>query len=175
MTLSLTRSGGARLAWFGAFVGACALSTFGFACAAPFAGLAAVAALTSSRGAALTLVAAAWLANQLVGYAFLHYPTDPVTLAWGGALLAVSLAGCEAARLVAPRLGAIAALVASFIAYEGLLYAATVATGGVTTHYAPESVARLFLVNAVAFGVLLAASKLAPALVARARGVAAYA
>jgi hypothetical protein len=167
MTFSFIRSDGARLAWFAAFVAAGALATFGFACAAPFAGMAAVAALTDSRRTALTLTAAAWLVNQIAGFAFLHYPTDPETFAWGGALLLVALAACETARLVAPRLGAVAAFVASFVVYEGGLYAATVATGGVTTHYAPESVARIFLVNAVAFAALLAGSKLIAALAAR--------
>jgi hypothetical protein len=173
MTLSSTGFGVARALWFGAFLGAVALSTFGFACAAPFAGMAAVAALAETRRVALTLTASAWLVNQIAGFAFLHYPTDPETLAWGGGLLAVALASCEAARLAAPRAGALAAFLASFAVYEGLLYAATVATGGMTEHYALESVARIFLINAIAFAVLFATNRLAVTLAARrARGLA---
>jgi hypothetical protein len=167
MTFSLDRTSGARLAWLAAFVAAGALTTLGFACAAPFAGLAAVAALANSRRTALALTASAWLVNQIAGFAILHYPTDPETFAWGGALLLVALAACETARLVAPRLGVVAAFVAGFVVYEGALFAATVATGGVTTHYALESVARIFLINAVAFAVLLAGSRLVATLAAR--------
>ncbi|MBY6242073.1 hypothetical protein [Methylosinus sp. Sm6] len=167
MTLSLDRFGGLRLAWLGAFVAVGAFASFGVSCAAPFAAFAAIAAIANPRGAALALTASAWLVNQVVGFAVLHYPSDPETLGWGGALLAVALLGCETARLVAPRAGVIAAFVASFVAYEGALYLATVAMGGVTTHYAPESVARLFAINAAAFAVLFAAGKLASAIVAR--------
>ncbi|ATQ68168.1 MULTISPECIES: hypothetical protein [Methylosinus] len=167
MTLSLDRSGGRALAWLAAFIAVGAFAGFGVACAAPFAAFAAVAAIANPRGAALTLTASAWLVNQIIGFAFLHYPTDPATLGWGVALLVVALLACETARLVAPRAGAVAAFVAGFGAYEGALYLATVATGGVTTHYAPESVARLFAINAAAFAALLAAGKIASLIATR--------
>jgi multisubunit Na+/H+ antiporter MnhG subunit len=167
MTLALDRSGGRALAWLAAFIAVGAFASFGVACAAPFAAFAAVAALANPRGAALTLTASAWLVNQVVGFAFLHYPTDPATLGWGVALLAVALLACETARLVAPRAGAVAAFVASFIAYEGALYLATVASGGDTAHYCLESVTRIFAVNAAAFILLLAAGKIASAIAPR--------
>ncbi|MBG0811440.1 hypothetical protein IY145_18985 [Methylosinus sp. H3A] len=154
-TLSLPVFGERNRLWSGSLILAGAFFSLAFACAAPLAGFAAIAALTCSRRGALASTAAIWLANQLVGFAILHYPTDFETLAWGGALGVIALLCCETARLVARvAVGAgapIAALVASFLVYEGVLFVITRAVGGDVSHYALAGVTRIFAVDACAF------------------------
>jgi hypothetical protein len=153
--LSLPVFGERNLFWSGSLIVAGAFFSLAFACAAPLAGFAALAALTSTRRGALALTVAIWFANQIVGFTILRYPTDFETLAWGGALGVIALLCCETARLVA-RFAAgagapIAALVASFLVYEGLLFVITRAVGGDVSHYALASVARIFIIDASAF------------------------
>lgn len=144
-----------NLLWSGALILVGAFFSLAFACAAPLAGFAAIAALTSTRRNALALTAAVWLANQLVGFTMLHYPLDVETLAWGGALGIIALVCCETARFAARMsIGAgapFAALAASFLVYEGALFAITRAIGGDVSHYALASVARIFAINVCAF------------------------
>ncbi|WP_157234990.1 hypothetical protein [Methylosinus sp. LW4] len=144
-----------NLLWSGALILVGAFFSLAFACAAPLAGFAAIAALTSARRNALALTAAIWFANQLVGFTMLHYPLDFETLAWGGALGLIALICCETARFaVRMSIGAgapFAALAASFLVYEGALFAITRAVGGDVSHYALASVARIFAINAGAF------------------------
>jgi hypothetical protein len=159
-----------RAVWFGAVVLTGVLYTLGFACAAPFAGVAAIVALMGSRREALSLVAAAWVANQLVGFGVLHYPVEGETIFWGVALGLVALLSCEAARLAARMSGALrygSAFLAGFVAYEGSLYALTLATGGATGHYEPASVARILAINAGAFVGLWAFHRVLSAIAAR--------
>lgn len=141
------------------------LFTLGFACAAPLAAFAAIAAMAFSRRDALVATAAIWLANQGVGFAFLHYPTDGVTLAWGGALGVIASLGCEAAGLVSRRTrgfaGAWTAFFAAFVIYEGSLSAIDIATGQSGDDFALATVARIFLINACAFSGLWALKTLA--------------
>ena len=86
--------------WAATLVSATVVSSFTFACAVPLAGFAAVAALTASRREALLLTGAIWLTNQAMGFLFLHYPTDSMTLFWGGALGVIALLSCESAGLL---------------------------------------------------------------------------
>ena len=153
--LSLPVFGERHLLWSASLILAGAFFSLAFACAAPLAGFAAIAALTSTRRGALALTAAIWLANQLVGFTILHYPTDFETLAWGGALGVVALLCCETARIVA-RFAAgagapSAALIASFLVYEGMLFSITSVVSGDVSHYALASVAWIFTINALAF------------------------
>lgn len=83
------------------WIGAGDVSSIGFrfvlACATPFAALATLAALKMSRRDLFTLVSAAWLANQFIGYGFLAYPETWDSFAWGGAIgIAAFLAACVA-------------------------------------------------------------------------------
>src|SRR4051812_29768671 len=82
-----------RTAWVVLLAGASVLTSFAFACATPFAALAALAALHLRRADAFGLVALAWLANQAIGYGFLHYPATWDSLAWG---VMIGLATCTA-------------------------------------------------------------------------------
>jgi hypothetical protein len=134
--------------------------TLGFACAVPLAAFAAISALTFDFGTAVVAILAVWLANQVVGFSILHYPTDPTTLSWGGALGALGLASLVFARLALDRtsglIAAPAAFLASFVAYEGLLFVINVSVGAHEGVFASPVVARIFAINVAAFGVLYA-------------------
>jgi hypothetical protein len=117
---------------------ACALASFAFVCATPFAAFAVIAAATLPLRPALLVTLAAWLVNQAIGFGFLHYPLDATTLAWGvaigGAALAATAASAGILRLT-ERTGAVvalgAALIGAYAAYELVLFAATPFLGGV--------------------------------------------
>ncbi len=159
LTLSTLPTANRRIFWAATFIAASIIFSFGWACALPLAGFAAVAALTTVRREALLLTGAVWFANQAVGFLFLHYPTDAMTLFWGGALGAIALLSCESAGLIARRFpgvaGGIAAFLAAFVVYESLVLAVTAATGPGVDHFTAPVVTRIFLVNLSAFVALL--------------------
>lgn len=116
---------------------ACALASFAFACATPFAAFAVVAAATLPLGSALVVTAAAWLVNQAIGFGFLHYPVDASTVVWGFVIGGAALAGTAvsvAVLRVTKRLGTVvalaAALIGAYAAYEVVLLSATPFLGG---------------------------------------------
>jgi hypothetical protein len=120
-------------------VAASAVSSLAFACVTPFAAFAIVSAYALSSRTALLTVGAVWLANQLVGFAFLGYPWAVDTALWGlaigaAALLATALA-CAAMRLwhrnIAVAVGI--AAVAAFGAYEATLFLVSLSLGGEET------------------------------------------
>lgn len=152
---------------FGLLVLFSLLSSGVFACAMPFAALATLAALHLDRRDAVMMIAAAWLANQLWGFLVLDYPRDAGTFAWGGVLLASAVAATLAAEATARglrRSGALAAsgaaLSAAFVAYEAVLAAANPFLSSSWDSFAPAMVARIALVNLVAFAALLALHRL---------------
>jgi hypothetical protein len=116
---------------------ACALASFAFACATPFAAFAVMAAEMLPLSSALLVVAAAWIVNQGIGFGALHYPIDANTILWGivigAAALAATTAAAGALRLAqhvgtAVSLGV--ALVAAYATYELVLLMATPLLGG---------------------------------------------
>jgi hypothetical protein len=116
---------------------ACALASFAFACATPFAAFAVIAAATLPLPSALLVTAAAWLVNQGIGFGFLHYPVDLNTLLWGLVIGIAALAATAVSMAVlrlTQRIGTVvalgAALIAAYAAYELVLFAATPALGG---------------------------------------------
>jgi hypothetical protein len=116
---------------------ACALASFAFACATPFAAFAVLAAAMLPLSMALLVVAAAWIVNQAIGFGALGYPIDLHTMLWGLAVGAAALAATAVAAMVLrvlPRIGWPAALgvalVAAYAAYELVLFACTPALGG---------------------------------------------
>lgn len=145
--------------WAATLIAATILSSFALACAVPLAGFAAAAALTASRREALLLTSAIWFANQAMGFLFLHYPTDSMTLFWGGALGVIALLSCESAGMLARRFhgfaGGVAAFLASFVVYESLVLLITAATGPGVDHFTAPVVSRIFIVNLAAFAGLL--------------------
>ncbi len=140
------------------------LFTLGFACAVPLAAFAAISAMSFDRRTALLATGAVWLANQAVGFGFMHYPIDGETLAWGGALGAIALLSCEAAGLANRRIpgvaGAGAAFLAAFVAYEGSLLLIDAGLG-LLEHVDFLGTVRIFLINACAFGGLWALKTIA--------------
>lgn len=131
------------------------LFTLGFACAVPLAAFAAIAALSYDRREALAAIGAVWLANQVWGFAVMHYPMDGETFAWGGALGIIGVLSCEVAGLATRRLlgavGACLSFLAAFVAYEGSLIAIDLVVGQSGEDFALTTIARIFLINACAF------------------------
>lgn len=143
-----------RPLWLALLVAASVAFTLGFACAVPLAGFAAAAALTLPRRDALLLIGAVWLANQIVGYAFLRYPWEAQSLAWGAALGIVAVLATWAAQAAARRAAAagsgtigLASFTAAFAVYEGSLFVISLVVGA-TEDFAPATVAWIFAMNA---------------------------
>jgi hypothetical protein len=161
MTITLSAvSNDRRFAlWAATLIAATVLSSFALACAVPLAGFATVAALTTARREALLLTGAVWFVNQAVGFLFLHYPTDAMTLAWGAALGVIALLSCESAGLLTRRFsgfaGGLAAFLASFVVYESLVLLITATTGPGVDHFTAPVVSRIFFINLCAFAALL--------------------
>lgn len=132
---------------------ACALASFAFACATPFAAFAVTAAALLPQRSALLAVLGAWLVNQGIGFCALHYPIDATTLAWGAMIGIAALTATVAASAVLTLMRSAhsvlalgAALIASYAAYEIILIAATPALGGAAS-FTPGIIARLAFTN----------------------------
>jgi hypothetical protein len=132
---------------------ACALASFAFACATPFAAFAVFAAAMLPFSAALLVVTAAWLVNQTIGFGVLGYPIDLNTILWGFAIGAAALFATVSATVVLhllPRINRTAALcaalVGAYLVYEAVLLAFTPALGGGGA-FAITIIARLGLLN----------------------------
>ena len=152
-----------RPVWLGLLVAISAAITVVFTCVTPFAAFAVIAAVTVPRRDAVLLAAALWLTNQVVGFAFLHYPWTASTLAWGAVLGAAAVIGALAALEAFRRLGAlpsvartVAALGAAFVLYQLVLFAAAATWLGGTEMFAPGIVGQVLLINAVTLVGLLA-------------------
>ena len=141
-------------------VAASAALTLGFACALPLAAFGTFSAVAFRRGAATVAVFSVWLVNQIIGFAFMGYPLDASTLAWGAALGGVGLLSLGAAGMALARLRGAFAIVASFlvafVAYQGSIYLACLASGTDVTHFTAAVVGRVFLINAASLGALVA-------------------
>jgi hypothetical protein len=144
----------------------CALASFAFACATPFAAFAVVAAAMLPLGPALLVVTGAWLVNQTIGFGVLHYPVDASTIAWGfviGAAALLSTAGASAVLRMLPQrrtpLMLAIALVVAHVAYEFALLAATPFLGGEGA-FTAAIVTRIGLTSAVWLAGLVAACEI---------------
>ena len=98
-------------------------------CIAPFAAVATLAARTLERRTAYAALGAMWLANQVIGFAFLHYPQTPATYALGFGFLVAALVAAETARALR-RVPLPLAFLAAFAAYELAMYAFALRFGG---------------------------------------------
>ena len=94
-----------EMLWPALLAAAAVGGSLAFACIAPFAALAALAAETQRPRAALGTLALIWAANQAVGFAFLDYPRDASTLLWGLAILVAALLATGAASFAVAHLG----------------------------------------------------------------------
>ncbi|PSO14472.1 hypothetical protein [Bradyrhizobium sp. MOS003] len=139
---------------FALLTASCALASFAFACATPFAAFAVVAAAMLPQRPALLVVIGAWLVNQTIGFSALHYPVDASTIAWGFVIGAAAVLSTLAASTVlglltqgrTPLLLAIT-LVAAYGIYELALLAATPFLGGEGT-FTAAIVTRIGLTSA---------------------------
>ena len=141
--------------WLALLIAASLMFTLGIACAVPFAAFGTIAAITLPRRDALLLTLALWLVNQIVGFAFLHYPWDALTLTWGVVLAAIALLSTIAAQAIAGRYnilaGALAGFGAAFAVYEGGLYLISAAVMGGTEDFAVSIVGQILGINALTF------------------------
>jgi hypothetical protein len=131
----------------------CALASFAFACATPFAAFAVVASAILPLPSALLAVGAAWIVNQSIGFGALGYPHSANTFVWGLAIGLAALVATVSAKAVLrawPRadtaIAGASALPAAYAAYEVVLLAFTPALGGAGA-FAPTIVIRLALLN----------------------------
>ena len=138
------------------------------ACATPFAALGSLAALRLEKRTALLLVIQAWLANQLVGYLILHYPRDLNSYAWGAAIGIAFLASVMGAGRIRAFVGRretaislVGTLLAAFVAYEAILWLASLTLASGPEAFSLHVMARAFVINAGAFIGLLALQRIA--------------
>lgn len=128
---------------------ASAATTLALACTTPFAAVAALAATRMPARQGFALMAMAWAASQLIGFCVLDYPRDPLTFAWGGAMLTAAL-GAVAAALWGARqvrqgwLTLPTAFGSGFVAYKVVLLAWSLVLGGVHTALSPYWTVRQF-------------------------------
>jgi hypothetical protein len=164
-------SGWRPVLWLALLVVASVAFTLGLACAMPFAALGAAAAMTLPRRSALVLTGGAWLANQLVGFAFLSYPLTADTIVWGVVLGVVALLTTLAAEGLVGRFGrgsivvaALASFTGAFVVYEGALFLVSATWLGGTEDFAPAIVAYILAINAGAFVGLMVLHRLGTAI-----------
>ena len=162
-----TNVGWRKPVWIVLLAAAGVAFTLGFACATPLAAFAAVAALTMTRRDALLLIGLVWLASQCVGFGLLHYPLTADCLAWGAGFGVIGLLSVFAAEFGARHfigangaLASIAAFLAAFAVYEGLLFVASISVQSGIENYTAAIAGRVFAINAIAFIGLLAVNKL---------------
>jgi len=159
-----------RLLWIGLLTAATLLMTGVFACAVPFAALAAIAAFDTERNDGLLLIGAVWLANQVYGFTVLGYPHEAQAYYWGltmgiGAVVAYYAARAAISAL-APQstlIAVLAALPVAFVAYEAVLYLGTLVLSRGEGAFNTDVVAYVSMVEVVAFLALLVAHRLAVA------------
>jgi hypothetical protein len=149
-----------RTAWGGILTIVTVASTLAVACGTPFAALGTLAALFLPRRDAFVLIGVNWIANQAIGFGFLHYPLNWDCYRGGINLGIAAVAGTAAAMLAHQALrkaGAATAVIgsfaAAFITYEVLLYAMTPWRSG--GDFAMPVVLYILYVNAIAFAGLL--------------------
>jgi hypothetical protein len=122
------------------------VGSFGLACVFPFAAIAALAATTLPTRQAVGLIGAVWAVNQIVGFTLLSYPQDAQAYAWGVVIGAAAFVALGAAKVTVGAetrllsLRSVAALVASIIAYQGVMFVGAAGLDGFASS-TPEIVA----------------------------------
>ena len=155
-TPAAPRTAGTAL-WIALIAGLTVVGSYGWACAAPLAAVAALAALTLGRTEGLVLVVATWIVNQAVGFVLLSYPHTFESYAWGAAIGAGAVAGYLAARAVVHAAGVPAlvalgtAFAAAFVFYQLGMYALGNALANDPGAFSTAIVTEVFVINAIAF------------------------
>lgn len=157
-----TWMGWRRQLWLVLLVGASVAFSLNFACAAPLAAFGVAAALTLPSRDALSLICGVWFADQVVGYTVIHYPWTANSLAWGVVLGVAAVLATLTAQWTVQRSGgqpkavvALAALLAAFTVYEGVLVATALAGLGGMGSFTAAIIGRIFAINAGALVGLL--------------------
>lgn len=154
--------------WIALVIALAMAGSFGWACAAPLAAIAALAALTLSRNEGLVLVGATWLINQFVGYALLDYPHTVSSYAWGGAIGAGAVIGYIAAFSIVSKTGKAAislplAFLTAFVFYQTGMHLAASTFTNATNAFSTSIVSQVVTINAVAFVGFLVVHRIAVA------------
>ncbi len=136
------------------------LFSLALACATPFAAIAAIAGNWMSARSAFALTVVAWLANQLVGYLLLGYPTGWDSFAWGAAIgvaavLATSVALLARRTLRGEWLALAIGFIGAFVGYESALFAATAFLPSGEDAFSSAVVAQIFWTNLAALAGLI--------------------
>jgi len=155
--------------WIALIAGLAVFGSFAFACAAPFAAIAALAALTMRRAEGLALVVVAWLANQAVGFILLGYAHTADSYAWGAAIGIAAVLGYFAASVIAATtrsalVASVTAFLSAFAAYQAALYAFGLMTSYAGDGFSAAIVTEVLTINAVAFAAFLVVHRAAVAL-----------
>jgi hypothetical protein len=131
----------------------CALASFAFACATPFAAYAVVASAMLPLPSALLVVTATWIVNQAIGFGALGYPHNANTVFWGLVIGFTALVATASANAVLRALSRTntaialaAAMLAAYASYEVALLAFTPVLGGAGA-FTATIIARLALLN----------------------------
>jgi hypothetical protein len=144
----------ATLIWTAVLGTTAIFGSYFFACVFPFAAVATIAALTLDLRRGLGVVAATWVANQVVGFAFMHFPHTFDTVALGISLGLGALAAYAAAHIALRRgvtvTRVVSALAGAFIAYQLVIFAGAVAFGGVE-NFSPTIIGGVALNDAIWF------------------------
>jgi hypothetical protein len=151
--------GRATLLWSAILGLVAVLGSYALACVFPFAAIAAVAALTLPRREAAAVIAATFVANQIIGFALLSYTHEATTYAWGGVIALGAVAALVAATGAVSRTAAWripAALASAIVAYQAVMFAGAWALDGFASS-TPAIVAQVALNDALWFAGLLAA------------------
>jgi len=159
---SFTRFSGSTIVMIVLIAALSITGSLAFACAAPLAAIAALAAFSMSRKTGLALVVTAWLSNQLVGFGLLHYPQTFDTFAWGAALGVSTIVAFLVAHTVVQRMHGQAlaltlpvAFLIAFAFYQLALYVMGMPLEGSEATLLGAVVARVFEVNLVSFAALV--------------------
>ena len=132
--------------------GSCALASFAFACATPFAAFAVVASSLLPLVPALLVMTGAWLVNQAIGFGALDYPLDLHTALWGLAIGVAALVSTVESKLLLHSQGRRdpaalgVAIFGAYAAFEVALFAFTLMLGGAGAFKLPI-ILRLGLLN----------------------------
>jgi hypothetical protein len=148
-----------RTAWAAILTVMTVLGILSVSCATPFAALGALAAIFLPRRDAFVLIGVNWIATQVIGFVWLHYPLN-----WecyrGGLNLGIAAVCATAAAMLTHRalcraawlVAIIGTFAAAFVTYEGVLFA--ISPWRNDGDFAWPVVLYIFNVNGVAFAVL---------------------
>ena len=160
-------SGWPRRAWIIILTVAVIAATFALSCVTPFAALAVALAGTVGLRSSLRVVTLVWLVNQVIGFAFFHFPVTANTFTWAvaiglAAVVTVGVAAVATKYLAsAPvlfRLGVV--LLLGFAVYELALLPAAVVLNGLDT-FRPSIVAQLAGINAASLVAMVVLNEVA--------------